>query len=47
LAGRQDYDTDRPLTYGQSITDGCLAFDATVPVLERLAQAVESRRTSL
>jgi|TARA_B100000315_G_scaffold260823_1_gene325886 3-deoxy-7-phosphoheptulonate synthase len=47
LPGRQDYGSGRPLTYGQSITDGCLGFDATVPVLERLAGAAARRRSDL
>ncbi len=34
----------RPLVYGQSVTDGCLAWEATVPVLGELAQAVRARR---
>ena len=33
-----------PLVYGQSITDGCLAWDATVPLLRELAAAVRERR---
>lgn len=45
VAGRQDLLPDRPLTYGQSITDGCLGWDDTVAVLEQLAAAVERRRT--
>jgi 3-deoxy-7-phosphoheptulonate synthase len=32
------------LTYGQSITDGCLAFDDVVPVLQELAAAARRRR---
>ncbi|MCO6428658.1 3-deoxy-7-phosphoheptulonate synthase AroG [Nitrosomonas communis] len=32
------------LVYGQSITDGCISFDATEQVLHRLAEAVEQRR---
>lgn len=32
------------LVYGQSITDGCINFDATEQVLHRLAEAVEQRR---
>jgi len=31
-------------TYGQSITDACISFDDTVPVLEKLAAAVSARR---
>jgi phospho-2-dehydro-3-deoxyheptonate aldolase len=29
--------------YGQSITDACLAFDDTLPILDRLAEAVTRR----
>jgi 3-deoxy-7-phosphoheptulonate synthase len=43
VAGRQDLDSG-PLTYGQSITDACMDWDATVAVLERLAGAVRARR---
>ena len=32
------------LEYGQSITDGCIGWEATVQVLDRLANAVRSRR---
>ncbi len=44
VAGRQDLVPGRPLTYGQSITDGCIGWDTTVAVLERLAKAAEERR---
>jgi 3-deoxy-7-phosphoheptulonate synthase len=44
VAGSQSLVNGQALTYGQSITDGCLAFDDVVPVLEELAQAVRSRR---
>jgi 3-deoxy-7-phosphoheptulonate synthase len=33
------------LAYGQSITDACLSFAETVPVLEQLAQAAAARRS--
>ena len=33
-----------PLTYGQSVTDACLGWDDTVPLLEELARAVAARR---
>ena len=46
VAGSQTMVPGQPLVYGQSITDGCLAFDDTVPVLEELATAVR-RRASL
>ena len=45
VAGTQAVVPGQPLTYGQSITDACLAFDDTLPVLEELAQAVRSRRS--
>jgi len=44
VAGRQDLVPGTPLVYGQSITDGCIDWDASVGVLERLAQAVRERR---
>jgi 3-deoxy-7-phosphoheptulonate synthase len=44
VAGRQDLIPGEPLTYGQSITDGCIGWDTTVEVLENLAQAVRARR---
>ncbi len=43
VAGRQDLGAG-PLRYGQSITDGCLGFEATVEVLDGLASAVGKRR---
>ncbi|MBD9470249.1 3-deoxy-7-phosphoheptulonate synthase [Pseudoxanthomonas sp. PXM01] len=44
VGGRQDLVDGQPLTYGQSITDGCLGWEASVQVLERLADAVRVRR---
>jgi 3-deoxy-7-phosphoheptulonate synthase len=44
VAGRQDVRPGVPLTYGQSITDGCIGWDTTVQVLENLADAVTARR---
>ena len=43
-AGRQDLIAGKPLTYGQSITDACLGWNDTVPVLEGLAEQVRLRR---
>jgi 3-deoxy-7-phosphoheptulonate synthase len=43
-AGRQDLVPGRPLTYGQSITDGCLGWDESVAVLDGLAESVRQRR---
>ena len=45
VGGSQDY-KDRPLIYGRSITDGCLAWEKTLPVLAQLAEAVRKRRAS-
>jgi 3-deoxy-7-phosphoheptulonate synthase len=42
--GRQDARPGQSLTYGQSITDACLAWDDTLPVLDDLAKAVRARR---
>ncbi|HET9953691.1 MAG TPA: 3-deoxy-7-phosphoheptulonate synthase [Polyangiaceae bacterium] len=44
LEGRQDVKPGKSLLRGQSITDGCLSFDATQPLLERFAKAVITRR---
>lgn len=38
-AGRQDVATS-PLSYGQSITDACLGFQATTDLLYRFAEAI-------
>jgi 3-deoxy-7-phosphoheptulonate synthase len=46
VGGRQDCVPGKALTYGQSITDACLAWSETVPVLRELADAVRSRRAS-
>ncbi|TDR89066.1 3-deoxy-7-phosphoheptulonate synthase [Enterovirga rhinocerotis] len=44
VAGRQDVLPGMALTYGQSITDGCIGWGTTVAVLEDLAAAVALRR---
>ena len=44
VGGRQDRVPGRKLTYGQSITDACLAWSDTVPVLRDLAAAIRARR---
>jgi 3-deoxy-7-phosphoheptulonate synthase len=46
VAGRQDLGSAEALTYGQSITDGCIDWQTTVEVLDRLAGAVRARRDS-
>jgi len=42
--GRQDLRDPAALTYGQSITDACMGWDTTVPVLQELAAGVRTRR---
>ena len=42
--GRQNLAPNTPLTYGQSITDPCMGWEMTVPVLRELAAAVRARR---
>jgi 3-deoxy-7-phosphoheptulonate synthase len=44
--GRQELVPGKPLAYGQSITDACLGWEASLPLLERLADAVQRRRAS-
>jgi 3-deoxy-7-phosphoheptulonate synthase len=44
--GRQELEKGKPLVYGQSITDACMAWDTTVLVLDRLAAAVRKRRAA-
>ena len=45
VEGRQDYAPGKTATYGQSITDACLSFEHTEPILEQLAKAQQTRRT--
>jgi 3-deoxy-7-phosphoheptulonate synthase len=45
VAGAQKAGPLETLTYGQSITDGCIGFDTTIDVLDGLAEAVRIRRT--
>ena len=44
VEGRQDLSLDKPLTYGQSITDACINWDDSISVMEKLAAAVRARR---
>ena len=46
VSGRQEPGNAGELTYGQSVTDACLGWDETVPILERLASAIRRRRQS-
>ncbi len=46
VAGRQDIVNGRKgLRYGQSVTDACMDWGMTTPVLDALAEAVRSRRS--
>ena len=47
VAGRQDLVVGKPLTHGQSITDGCIGWEDTLGCLEHLAQSVRDRRLAL
>ncbi|MFA5682923.1 MAG: 3-deoxy-7-phosphoheptulonate synthase [Hydrogenophaga sp.] len=42
--GRQDIVSGQPLKPGVSVTDACISFEQTVPVLHGLAEAVRARR---
>jgi 3-deoxy-7-phosphoheptulonate synthase len=48
VEGKQKFTVGRAsnLVYGQSITDGCIGWPATVEVLHQLAQAIARRRLS-
>ncbi len=43
-AGRQDVTPEQPLRYGQSITDACIGWNDTEPLLEKIAAGVRRRR---
>ena len=43
--GQQDLVPGVPLKHGVSITDECIGFAQTVPVLQELAAAVRARRS--
>ncbi|OOZ37189.1 3-deoxy-7-phosphoheptulonate synthase AroG [Solemya velesiana gill symbiont] len=44
VAGRQDWRADEELVYGQSITDACINWEESEPLLRELAEAVRKRR---
>lgn len=46
VEGAQKVVADTPLTYGQSITDGCIGWAETEELCRNLANAVRSRRTA-
>jgi 3-deoxy-7-phosphoheptulonate synthase len=43
VEGRQSYTPGQPATFGQSITDACISFEQTEPILEVLAKAQQAR----
>ena len=43
-AGRQNLVAGKDLVYGQSVTDACIGWEESVPVLDLLAAAVRERR---
>ncbi|MCC6708000.1 MAG: 3-deoxy-7-phosphoheptulonate synthase [Gammaproteobacteria bacterium] len=44
--GKQNHSSDTPLVYGQSITDACMSWETTEPLLHELADAVRRRRAA-
>ena len=44
VEGAQKLIPGQPLVYGQSITDACLGWNETLPLLRELATAVRMRR---
>lgn len=44
VAGRQDLIHGQPLTYGQSVTDGCISWEDSIEVLNDLAAGIRRRR---
>lgn len=44
VEGRQDAKPGAALDYGQSITDACVSWEATVTMLDEMAEAVRARR---
>jgi 3-deoxy-7-phosphoheptulonate synthase len=47
VEGNQKLVDKASLTYGQSITDACISWDDTEPLLRQLAQAVQQRRNTV
>jgi 3-deoxy-7-phosphoheptulonate synthase len=42
--GRQDWNPRGAMTFGRSITDACMGWEATLPIFDTLASAVRQRR---
>jgi 3-deoxy-7-phosphoheptulonate synthase len=45
VEGRQDYKPGAAAVYGQSITDACISWEQTEPLLAQLAKARRTRGT--
>jgi 3-deoxy-7-phosphoheptulonate synthase len=43
--GKQNFGPKETLIYGKSVTDACIGWDMTVPVVHELAKAVKARRS--
>ncbi len=43
--GKQNHSNSKKLVYGQSITDACMSWEQTAPLLDLLADAVRARRS--
>jgi 3-deoxy-7-phosphoheptulonate synthase len=43
VAGAQKHLPGQPLVHGQSMTDACIGWDDTVPLLRELATAARTR----
>ncbi len=46
-AGHQDLIPNQELVYGQSVTDACISWEDSEPLLHQLAEAVRERRRSV
>ncbi|MDE9445108.1 3-deoxy-7-phosphoheptulonate synthase AroG [Xenorhabdus bovienii] len=44
VEGSQNLDSDKPLVYGQSVTDACIGWDDTETLLRQLSQSVKAWR---
>jgi 3-deoxy-7-phosphoheptulonate synthase len=44
VEGRQDLEPGRKLRFGQSVTDACLGWEASIELLQALADGVKARR---
>ncbi len=45
VGGRQDLGISDGMVFGQSVTDACIGWDDTVPMLHELAEAIARRRS--